>query len=53
MAEVGVLSWPLTGSKAKVTPHLRQITLGEVLRKRYPGLGLHRMHMGLDMKGKS
>ena len=22
MAEVGVLSWPLTGSNAQVTPHL-------------------------------
>ena len=53
MAEVGLLSWPLTGSNSHVTPHLRYITLGKVLRKRYPGLGLHRRHRGLDMKGKS
>ena len=25
----------------------------KVLRKRYPGLGLHMRHRGLDMKGKS
>ena len=47
MAEVGVLSLPLTGSNAQKTPHLRYITLGEVLRKRYPGLGLHRRYRGL------
>ena len=52
MAEVGVLLWPLTGSNAQVTPHLRYITLGKVLRKGYPGLGLHRRHRGLDMKVK-
>ena len=53
MAELGVLSRPLTGPNAQVTPHPRYITLGKVLRKRYPGLGLHRCHRGLDMKGKS
>ena len=53
MAEVGVISRHLTGSNAQVTPHLKNITLGKVLRKRYPGLGLHRRHRGLDMRGKS
>ena len=53
MAEVGVLSWPLTGSNAQVTSHLRYITLKRVLRKIYGGLGLHRRHRGLYMKGKS
>ena len=53
MAEVGVLSWPLTGSNAQVTSHLKYITLGRVLRRRYLGLGLHRRHRGLYMKGKS
>ena len=53
MAEVGVLSWPLTGSNAHVTPHLRYITLWKVPRKIYPGIGLHRRHRGLYMKGKS
>ena len=52
MAEVGVLSWPLSGSNVYLTPHLRWITLGKVLRKGYPGLGLHRRHRGLYMKGK-
>ena len=53
MAKVGVISWPLTGSNAHVTHHLRYITLRQVLKKRYPGLGLHRRHRGLHMKGKS
>ena len=53
MAEVGLLLWPLTDSNAQVTPYLGYITLGKVLRKRYLGLGLHRRHRGLDMKGKS
>ena len=53
MAEVGTLSRHLTGSNAQVTPHLKNITLGKPLRKRYPGLRLHRRHRGLDMKGKS
>ena len=53
MAEVGVLSRHLTGSNVLLTPHLRYITLGKARRKRYPGLGLHRRHRGLYMKGKS
>ena len=53
MAEVGILSRHLTGSNAQVTPHLKNITLGKPLRKRYPGLRLHRRHRGLYMKGKS
>ena len=53
MTEVGVLLRPLTGSNVEVTPHLRSISLGKVLRKRYSGLRLHRRHRGLDMKGKS
>ena len=53
MAEVGVLLRPVTGSNVQVTPHLRYITLRRVLRKKYLGLGLHRRHRGLAMKGKS
>ena len=52
IAEVGVLSRPLTGSNAQVTPHLRSIPFGNDLRKRYSGHGLHRRHRGLYLKGK-
>ena len=40
--------------KCPSNPPPKVITLlWKALRKRYSGLGLHRRHRGLDMKGKS